>query len=75
MNEVDNHHSFKMANYHTFMTSPSHLSLYDMWSVERIKLLKPKRLPTFHPIYIYIYICNLGTGTLIKYLSLHRRDC
>ena len=30
MNDVDNHHAFKMANYHTFVTSLNHLSLYYM---------------------------------------------
>ena len=28
MDDVDNHHSFKVANYHPFMTSIGHLSLY-----------------------------------------------
>ena len=30
MNDVDNHQSFKLADYHTFMTSLNHLSLYNL---------------------------------------------
>ena len=46
MNDVDNHHAFKMAKCHAFMTSFNHLSLYHLWlsACARTGPMHPKSL-------------------------------
>ena len=39
MDEVDNHHSFKMAKCYAFNASLSHLSFYDLWIVHHMFVL------------------------------------
>ena len=48
MNDVNNHHSFKMANYHVYVPSLNHLFLYDTRFAKAIYTYTELALPNMY---------------------------
>ena len=69
MNDVDNHLTFRMANYHAFMMSLNHLSLYYLlgyFQVNLTNLRTSMNIASYLPVAKSLYI---GTVLVSRYVS------